>query len=785
MEKIDEIIDLIDSKEKNETKSFFVKYLRNWHWFILFLVIGAGIGFFIYKNLPNKYIVVSKLLVKDENSSVSPSLNLGNQQPGRNVNNTNIENKVGIFRSYSLFRNALNNLGWQTSWYRKGLFHNVDLYNNEPFGLILPPNAKNVENVPLKIEMLNENEYKVSAKGETNQNGYTQSFKFEEVGRFGEPFQNDFFNFQLDLKNANPDDTYLLHFNNINTLTNQYLKRTEIKLQDLNADLIEISIETSNVQREVDFINELNNVFIDFGLQSRYQNSESSVKFIDEQLARIKESLTEAEQNVSDYRRSNQVMNLGSEAQSVFDRLEEIENEQYMTQLQIDYYRNLLSDLNDSDKINEMASPAMVGINDNNINSMLQRLMELYSRREVLAASVQEKNPAYVNLQNEIRVTRNALEEAVKSQLKSAESVMASSRQRYQSIENRLRRLPETEKELIEVQRNFNLNNDLYTFLQEKRAEASIAKSSIVPEVQVIDEAVREAAIYNGPYMVQIVGAGAMLGLIIPFMFISLASFFNTKIETREEVEKVSKIPVLEGIIKHKYKVNLPVINYPRSGIAESFRGLKSNINALVDQAGCKVISINSMVPEEGKSFISSNLAAVLTKSNKKVLLIDADMHKPNLHKFFGVKASPGLSDYLKGEIEPEETIHKTSIPNLFLLPAGPIPASPSDLLDTPRLYVLIEKHRKDYDFVIIDNAPLLLVPDAILTSHSSDATLFTLRMNHSHKDELKQINRLVEFNNIKRAAVVINATPDRSYGYGNKYWKKGYGEYKYKMNIA
>jgi tyrosine-protein kinase Etk/Wzc len=119
------------------------------------------------------------------------------------------------------------------------------------------------------------------------------------------------------------------------------------------------------------------------------------------------------------------------------------------------------------------------------------------------------------------------------------------------------------------------LNNELYTFLQEKKAEASIAKSSIVPEVQVIDEAVSEAAVYNGPYMTQIVGAGAMVGLLIPFMFISLVSFFNNKIETREEVEKASKIPVLEGIIKHKYKVNLPVINYPRSGIAESFRGSK------------------------------------------------------------------------------------------------------------------------------------------------------------------------------------------------------------------
>src|SRR5690554_3235102 len=786
MEKIDEIIELIDTKENKESRNFFLKYLNNWYWFAICVVIGVGLGYFIYRNLPINYLVTSKLLVKDENATVSPNLNFSNQQqPQRNANNTNIENKLGIFKSYSLFRKALNNLDWQYSWYRKGLLSNFDLYGNEPFEVTLAPNAMNAKNVPLEIVMINLNEFKVAAKGETNQNGYMQTFKFEETGRVGEPFLNDYFSFTLTPRNAKPDETYILNFNNINVLTNQYMKRTLIEVQDINADIITISLETSNVQREVDFINELNDVFIDFGLQNRHQKSEKSFEFIDEQLARIKESLSVAEQNFSNYRRSNQVMNLGDEAQSVYQRLEEIENEQYVTQLQVDYYRNLLNYLNDSEKVNEMANPAIVGINDNNLNNLLQRLMDLYSRREVLSTSVQEKNPAYQNLENEIRLTRNALEEAVKNQLNAAESVMASSKQRYQTIENRLLRLPETEKELIERQREFDLNNELYTFLQEKKAEAAIAKSSIIPEIQIIDEAVKEAAILNGPFLVQYVGAGAILGLILPFMFISIVSFFNNKIETREEVEKLSKIPVLEGIIKHKYKVNLPVINYPRSGIAESFRGLKSNVNALIDSPGCKVISINSMVPEEGKSFISSNFAAVLTKSNKKVLLVDADMHKPSLHKFFGVKSSSGLSNYLKGEVSYEETIYSTSIPNLFLLQAGPIPSSPSDLLDTPRLDYMVEKNRKDYDYIVIDNAPLLLVPDAILTSQSSDVSLFTLRMHHSHKDEVKQINRLVDFNNIKNAAIVINETPDRGYGYGNKYWKKGYGEYKYKINIA
>lgn len=319
----------------------------------------------------------------------------------------------------------------------------------------------------------------------------------------------------------------------------------------------------------------------------------------------------------------------------------------------------------------------------------------------------------------------------------------------------------------------------------QKKAEASISKASIASEVQVIDRALVEAAVRTGPNMVINVTAGLIVGLMIPFMFITLLGFFNNKIETREEIEKGSKIPVLEGIIRHKYKVNLPVIHHPRSGIAESFRGLKSNLNAILERPGSKVVSINSLIPGEGKSFISSNFSAILTKSKKKVLLIGADLHKPTLHNFLGVKESFGLSNYFKDEKNFEDILSTTSLPNLSFIQSGPIPQNPSDLLDSLKFEKLIDKARKMFDFIIIDNAPLLLVPDAILTSSFSDISLFILRINYSHKEQIKQINKIVDFNRIKRSAIIINEAPDRGYGYGNKYWKKGYGEYKHKMSIA
>lgn len=784
MEKIEDIITLIDSHEKKEFRNTFMKYIKKWPWFVLFCLLGTSVGYFYYKNSPNMYKVSSRILIKREDNSLNSLLSFNNPMMGMGKK-SNIENQIGILKSFTLYRKALSNLDWHHSWYRSELMYNAELYENPPFKLIVPPNGMNTEEVPLNIIALSEKKYRIMAKGETRKNGYLQEVDLDQVVRFDEPFVNEFFNFTLNYRNGKIEEEYILNFNNLNALTGEYLGKTNIEELEVGSDLISISIQDNIPQKEADFINELNNVFINFGMENKNASSQKSVEFIESQLSRIKKSLGTAEDKFSTYRQSNQVMNLGQEAQVVYSRLEEIEQEQYLTKLQIDYYRELQQYLDNSDKIEEMVNPSIIGITDANLNNMLASLRDLYSRRIVLMESVQAKNPALISVEKEIVITRDQLAETLENQLKTTESRLESMNERYASIQARLKKLPDTEKELISIQREFDLNNDLYTYMLQKKAEASISKASIASEVQVIDEALVESSYRTGPNMMFNVAGGLIGGFMIPFVFITLLSFFNNKIETREEIEKGSKIPVLEGIIKHKYKVKLPVIHHPRSGIAESFRGLKSNLNAILERPGAKVVSINSLVPGEGKSFISSNFSAILTKTKKKVLLIGADLHKPTLHNFLGVKESFGLSDYFKDEKSMEEIILSTSLPNLSFIQSGPIPQNPSDLLDRVKFEKLVDQARKTFDYIIIDNAPLLLVPDAVLTSSFSDVSLFLLRINHSHKEQIKQINKIVDFNKIKRSAVVINEAPDRGYGYGNKYWKKGYGEYKHKMSIA
>lgn len=319
-----------------------------------------------------------------------------------------------------------------------------------------------------------------------------------------------------------------------------------------------------------------------------------------------------------------------------------------------------------------------------------------------------------------------------------------------------------------------------------KKAEASISLASSIPQVQVIDPAMTESAEQIGPSLPINMVAGFGLGFFIPFLFILISDAFNTKLDSFEEVEKLSKLPILDGIIHSNYKNGLPVIQNPHSGIAESFRILKINLKNILNSPAKKVLSINSLVPGEGKSFIAANLAAILSMgtNEKKVLIVEGDLRKPKLNILFGDNKEIGLSTYLTNKNKIEEVIIQTPFANLYFVPAGEIPPNPTELLESGRFDSFIEEARSKFDYIIIDNAPISLVPDGLMTSKLADSSMFIIRLNFSKKRELKEIDKVVAVNSLKNPIIVLNDASRNRFGYGNKYGKNGYSNYiKYGKN--
>jgi len=348
-----------------------------------------------------------------------------------------------------------------------------------------------------------------------------------------------------------------------------------------------------------------------------------------------------------------------------------------------------------------------------------------------------------------------------------------------------VQKLPGTERQMIDIQRKFTINDQIYTFLLEKRAEAGITRASNTSDHKILDIARPENAVIVKPkisinYMMALVIGGAF-----PLLLIILIEFFDNKINSRKDIENSTNVPVLGSIGHNKNISELPVIETPKSALTESFRALRANLKFLLKEKERKVIAISSTISGEGKTFCSVNLAAIIAMSGKKTLLISLDLRKPKIHKIFNLENQEGVSTYLIGKSDYTSIIHKTNINNLFVATSGPVPPNPAELIGAEEMAVFIDKLKKDFDNIIIDTPPVAVVSDALLLKDFVDIYLFMVRQDFSNKNVLQLLNNLYTKRDIKNMYILINDVQVKGYygynyygydyGYGYEYYGKGY----------
>jgi len=351
-----------------------------------------------------------------------------------------------------------------------------------------------------------------------------------------------------------------------------------------------------------------------------------------------------------------------------------------------------------------------------------------------------------------------------------------------------LLRLPVSEQELINIQRKYDVNNQFYTFLLQKRAEAGIQRASTVSNVRILDK----AGIYNsvpvGTKKSVLYLLAMVLGLIIPGGIIYLVDSMDTRIKDRSDIENNTDLPIL-GVVSHDTTgENIPVQLNPGSAFAESFRHIRTNLQYILREPHQKVILVTSTISGEGKTFIVMNLAAILAMNNKKVLIAGFDLRRPSFHKIFSIDNSIGISTFLAGKNSYEEIIKSTNIDQLDVMIAGPVPPNPAELIATQRTKELIVNASNTYDYIVIDSPPVAMVTDAILLSRFSHSNIFIIRQNYSTKGVLEMINSFKD-GKIKEISLMVNDIRESKalgyryyYGYGYSYGyhsKYGYDYYK------
>ncbi len=769
------------SEETIDLRKWIGKLFANWYWFVICVIVFGSGAYILTKYLEPSYQAQATLVIKDESKNLgSDALFKDLQMFGKS---TNLQNEIGVIKSWSLARRTLDQLNFDISYAAVGRWTECHLYENIPFRVIVGPNSNAYADLPIYVSVLTDSTFQLRINGDYNIN---------ITHKFNEAFYNKNFNFIL---SRNPDfninlipDTmlpgdYYFTVNNLDKLAYQYMEKLSVELFDKEGSILLLTSTGFSAKKEADYLNTLMDEYTKAGLEAKNRTAQNTVDFIDDQLAGIKDTLRMAEENLSIFRSKNQVINLTTEGQAIFEKMDQLTQERALVDLQVRYYEYLLDYLKNSKNFSDVMAPSTMGINDQILSSLLDKLMDLSSRKASLEYSATENFQALNMVNLEIKANQEALMENVRNILNTAKFNQEDVVRRTNNLNFEIRKLPETERQFLNIQRRYDIADEIYTYLSQRRAEAAIIEASNVPDQIIIDPARVDSAEKVSPKNRLNYALGVLLGLFLPFSIIVLIDFFNTKIREKEDVEKVTQVPVIGSVGHNKKDAILPVVEHTRSSIAESFRAIRTDLQFLLYKEDKKVIMITSTIANEGKSFIAMNLAGIFSVTGKKAVMVGLDLRKPVIHNLVkGIDNKEGVSTYLIGKSKIEDIIFPSDYKNFSFIPAGPIAPNPAELLETEEFEKFIVELKSRFDIIILDTPPVALVTDASLIAKHTDVNLFIVRQNYTNKSALAFIDKFAAKGHVKSLNIIINdvVVPKYygyKYGYGYGYgYGKGYG---------
>ena len=454
------------------------------------------------------------------------------------------------------------------------------------------------------------------------------------------------------------------------------------------------------------------------------------------------------------------------------------------------YYNAILNYVSDSestiDKYNpSILSPTSIGVTNQELNSLINKLMIANTTRQELQRKIKPEHPEFKSIEIEINSIKDNIIENVKESIKSIESAKRQDQVQLSKIKQDIQKLPE----VIEKFRWLESGSEVFKEHLKKIAalllEARTIVNSTLADHREIDEA-RFSDKPISPNSILIYIIGIILGISVPIIIIILRDFFNESIRSKEDISKITDIPVL-GLVGHSEKANnLVVIDSPKSILSESFRSLRTNIQYLSSEKRNKVITVTSSIGGEGKTFFASNMATILASAGYKTIIIGADLRKPRLSEYFRyINDSVGLSSYLINKSTLKEIIVKSKeSKNLSIIPSGPIPPNPAELLNSKRMEDFLSILKKEYEYIILDTPPIGIVTDGVITMKLSDINLYVVRHNYTKKKMLESIHDLKRKQKIENINIIINdykmsKSDSYGYGYGYGYTYGGDGYYE------
>lgn len=735
---------------------------------LLFMLFAAAVAYFT----PNTYQAVSSIEILT--GKVSKNMDFMSDARGIDINN--VENEMAILSSYSVRRMALENLNLGIRYFSSKNLKTQELYKKSPFivttefvidrlkgeRIKLIPVDKNSFHLIVKASLLDRTVYMIKSFFGSVPEDEVPIF-YHGVHKFDVPVYTPWFIINVQKIHTLFNENYSFSIEESDNAVDVE-KSLAISASTKNGSVVQLSYDDTVPQRAQEILAAIINAYIDQNLQIKKRSAEKSLDFIDKQLTAIHTTLSKSATNLQQYKSSNTIIDISNKALMTAEKLSDLESKVYELDIQINVIENILDFVQTHQSIEginvdsvQSAGPSII--------SLIQKIQESNALEKSLLVDYTEFHPDVIKTKEQSKALKNTLIKALKHSLSNRKQQKQSLAEIISKEKSSFESLPKQEQELAQLSRSFMANEKIYSFLLEKRAETAILQSSTLSGTRVVDLSVLKKEPIKPKRTIMLI-AGLLIGLIVGVTAAFMRAKRHDFIRTVADITDNTTIPVFGMIPQFSLKKK-------NQSFYEALRVVRTNIDFIQSHNASKLITITSSISGEGKTTLICELAKIIALTEKKVLLVDLDMRKPRVHEKFALRNSTGMSTLLSGQSSLDDVM-KTSkeTPNLHIIPAGPVPPNPSELLLGESFKMVLKALSSKYDYILFDSPPIGHVTDASVLMHVSDISLIVLKLDYSKKDFIKNINRLKSEHKFNNIGLVVNGLEENNftYGYGSSY---------------
>lgn len=786
-------------QEAQETKSsidFAVLYrtiILNWYWFILSLIICGGLGAIYLRYATPKYQSSAKLLIKDDDNGSKRGQSLQNMTNlGIISNSAGIDNEMEILSSHSIAEDAIRDLKLYVDYSTKGRIKNIILYRDQPLNVDVDRTHLEKLNMPIDLA--------ITRNGTTYSVSGTYSVPTDENESEG-PFSLNRKFTSLPATIATRAGIITISSNNGHSLhdgqtlkveilspkmaSDKYVSELQVAQTSKTTSIAQLQLTDEVPQRSLDYLRQLAIVY------NRQANEDKNIvalrteKFINSRLQKINAELGKTEGQLQNYKQQNGMVELKLNAGNAVTNQNESELKLADMQTQIELFGTIAQEVESSSRNLSQVIPSNVGLDDQSSTSLINKYNELVLERNRLLRSASENSPVVEPLTAQIRELNGNIRRAIAAARQNLQIQRDALAAQVSKFNEQVAETPQQERMLTQIGRQQEVKSGLYLMLLQKREENSISLAATADKGKLIDDPQLDGKISPRSSIILLIAL--LIGLAIPALIIFLQQLFRYKIEGHEDVVRLTKLPIIADVAiasnTAKGKADIVVHENQNNQMEEIFRSMRTNLQFMLHE-GQKVVLFTSSTSGEGKTFTAANLSVSFGLLGKKVILVGLDIRRPRLAELFGIQDHRhGITNLLVKESPTAAEVREQILPsgvnkNLDLLMAGPVPPNPAELIARKSLEDIIGILKDEYDYIMIDTAPVGLVTDTLQISRVADASIYMCRADYTPKANFEMINALANEKKLPNMAVVLNGIDMSKKKYGYYYGYGRYGKY-------